>query len=1162
MPTPTNPPIEEPPPRDANLGILEHIAGWAVVLAFWGLVSIILTVGAFTDEVANFIWPGDIDRVLRLRLLIVSVKWNIRNRLRGLRNFVGQLGASTLQRVLGIIPARAWDEAGHFLGLGLPFWAFTYVRNFWIRRLQLVLVSVRWTLGCGRRWLEDLARQLGASVLQLLRGALPTPLFNVAASGLNLPFCFLVYVCNFWQTRHDQRDRSTSESNESSSSGANAVGSHAVEDRPESQHGPQDTETQPEASTEESENQSEASDDDEPMPKVSRDRSPPPPPPPGGICYSQDFGTLPIGQSRSSPSRQRTVPTARTLSPNTYPQSDSPDGIRERTSTSMRPSTPPPPPARADGPSSSRYGHVREPSEELVESERTVPDDRRASRTFTRMRSDADLAAPPAETTAMHPSEYVDSPDETTARPKPQHSSNPNEGQNHMNVDYVCWSPLCQGLPCECGNKTANTLAANSTCQTPANPPRKYSTWSPRRLGNALGCALDDLFSRLKTPPSPVFPPNRNIPVPRALASAVPPETLDNTHGSSTEVMPPPPSPSPSLSPSPSPAAQKFASMHSAKKSPPRKCPSSGEPLSNLNHINEEPESPPPISSPKKRNKKAPLPSSPRPEEPKTSFGINHQWSGSDSGMLPGLRPENVCDADANGAQAEVMDENVELHQKHRSKGKEAVRGDSITRPSDKPMFHNILSARVPDEPNPTHLFGSHMSFMSTLTLPLMPSCEHYSKPSTIYEPPPDILDSLSSTTKAEPICEPSITDHCEEAYINSFLSCDHGDGGDDADVQSAEERSRSLTTAAFRADSLRLGDLIDRLGERGRAAAAMPAEAGPSPSETTADPRLIDDEDRRDSTADKVSTPPSGEPQDRGSTNVQSDPALQDLEWTSQPRYSDADFDEPLKSPSSSQRTALKYRNDRDNASISTTSKQRARSSFRLNGNTRQWNPFQPKSTASVGISGGHGAMGKMSLREAVSPTRKGRKSVTENEVSDALQRSQRNFQLESFQGEGQVGETTSPRAVQRSPRALFGSSSETAFEANDDDGKDILPATQNRMPRAEDLDPELAALRKLANNTHNDPTLTNRLEASFHARSPPTPETGHTRRPQTTRNENVAPNIHFANPIASAPEASKAPLAQHTPHQRQWKHKRSQAVDLTESGGVRRRTNGDSSL
>ena len=1155
MPTPTNPPIERPP-RDANLGILEHIAGWAVVLAFWGLVSIILTVGAFTDEVANFIWPGDIDRVLRLQLLIVSVKWNIRNRLRGLRSFVGQLGASTQQRVLRIIPARTWNEAGHFLGLDLPFWAFIHVRNFWLRRLELVLVSVRWTLGYGRRWLEDLARQLGASVLQLLRGALPTPLFNMAAAGLNLPFSFVVYVWNFWQTRHDQRDRSASESSESSVLGSDAVGSHAVEDRTESQHGRQDTETEPNDSTEESETQSEPPDDDEPVPKVTRDRSPPPPPPPGGICYSQDFGTLPIGPSRRSPSRQHSVPAARTLSPNTYPQSDSPDGIRERTQTSMRPSTPPSPPERADGPSSSKPGFAREPSEELVESERTTPDDRRASRTFTRMRSDTDLAAPPAETTTMHPSEYVDPPDETPARPKPQHSSNPNEAQNHMNVDYVCWSPLCQGLPCECSNKTANTRAANNTCQTPANPPRKYSTWSPRRLGNALGCALDDLFSRLKTPPSPVFSPNRDIPVPRALASAVPPETLDNTHGSSTEVMPPPPSPSPS------PAAQKLASMHSAKKSPPRQCPWSGEPLSSLNHINEEPESPPPIISPKKRNKKVASPPTPRPEEPETSFGINHQWSGSESGMLPGLKPENVFDADADGAQTEATDGDVESRQKQRSKGKEAVRGDSITRPSDEPIFHNILSARIPDEPNPTHLFGRHMSFMSTLTLPLMPSCEHYSKPSTIYEPPPDILDSLSSITKTETICEPSITDHCEEAYISSFLSCDHRGGDDDSDVHSAERRIRSLTTAAFRADSSRLGNLIDRLEQRGRAAAAMPAEAGTSSSETTADPRLIDDEDRRDSAADKASTPQADEPQDRGLTNVESDPALQDLEWTSQPRYSDADFDEPLKSPSSSQRTAFKHRNDRDNASISTTSSQRARSSFRLNGSTRQWNPFQPKSTASVCISGGHGAMGKMSLREAVSPTRKGRKSVTENEVSDALQRSQRNFQLESFQGEGQVGETTSPRAVQRSPRALFGSSSETAFEANDDDGKDILPATQNRMPRAEDLDPELAALRKLANNTHDDPTLTNRLEASFHARSPPTPETGPTRRPQTTRNENVAPNIHFANPIASAPEASKAPLAQHTPSERQWKHKRSQAVDLTESGGVRRRTNGDSSL
>jgi hypothetical protein len=80
---------------------------------------------------------------------------------------------------------------------------------------------------------------------------------------------------------------------------------------------------------------------------------------------------------------------------------------------------------------------------------------------------------------------------------------------------------------------------------------------------------------------------------------------------------------------------------------------------------------------------------------------------------------------------------------------------------------------------------------------------------------------------------------------------------------------------------------LIDQFEERGRAAAAMPAEAGPSSSEAIADPQSINDEDRRDSAADKALTPSADELQDRGPVNVRDDPALQDLERTSQPPYS-----------------------------------------------------------------------------------------------------------------------------------------------------------------------------------------------------------------------------------------------------------------------------------
>jgi hypothetical protein len=231
----------------------------------------------------------------------------------------------------------------------------------------------------------------------------------------------------------------------------------------------------------------------------------------------------------------------------------------------------------------------------------------------------------------------------------------------------------------------------------------------------------------------------------------------------------------------------------------------------------------------------------------------------------------------------------------------------------------------------------------------------------------------------------------------------------------------------------------------------------------------------------------------------------------------------------------------------------------FRINGSTRQWNPFQPKSTASVGISGGHSAMGKMSLREAVSPTRKCRRSVTEQDVFDALTRSQQSIQLDGSKGKAPVSENRSPRAVQRLPRALFGSSSETAFET-DNDGEEILSPKQYRSPLDEEMDPELAALRKLVNNTRDDPSLADRFEDAFYASQSASPqmlETGQVSQ-RDIRNENTSPStgrLRFANPIASIPEASNAPLQEHNPleeHKRTWKHKRSQAVDLTKSGVV----------
>ena len=414
------------------------------------------------------------------------------------------------------------------------------------------------------------------------------------------------------------------------------------------------------------------------------------------------------------------------------------------------------------------------------------------------------------------------------------------------------------------------------------------------------------------------------------------------------------------------------------------------------------------------------------------------------------------------------------------------------------------------------------------------------------------------------------------------------------------QTKIRSLPTPQTHAEPSHSGDeylphsedMID-LAERGRATATMPTDAGSSSSEAIENLPNIDEEYRRDSAADKIqptaeepqchapgssqcestlqalegrsqslshedafgeaaSSFPANEPRSQSPENLNSDPALQDLEWTSQPPYCDADFDAALNtSPSSSQRTAIRYRNDRDDASISTASSERKRSMFKLNENARQWDPFQAKSTASIGISGGYKAMGKMSLREAVSPTRKGRRSVTEHDVSDALKRIRQNTQLDVLKGKGKA-----LFYENRSPRALFDNSSE--FDANhDDDREDILWRSRNLIPQDEDADLDPAVLPQSSPNIRHRESVANNFKDFVNSSSPPTPERDY----QDLVNENVSPlrRMSFANPVLPTKSASEA-IDSTSEHKRTSRHKRSTAVDLTRSGPVQRGT-GDTS-
>ena len=121
-------------------------------------------------------------------------------------------------------------------------------------------------------------------------------------------------------------------------------------------------------------------------------------------------------------------------------------------------------------------------------------------------------------------------------------------------------------------------------------------------------------------------------------------------------------------------------------------------------------------------------------------------------------------------------------------------------------------------------------------------------------------------------------------------------------------------------------------------------------------------------------------------------DPATdrKESKQTEQAPYDEANIND---SPTSatSEITVIRSGDDKDDASISTTSSQRAKYSFRLNnsGSSRGFTPWSAKSTASVSISDENHAKGKWSLRQAVSPTRKGRRSIAEKDLTTLLAKS-----------------------------------------------------------------------------------------------------------------------------------------------------------------------------
>jgi hypothetical protein len=520
----------------------------------------------------------------------------------------------------------------------------------------------------------------------------------------------------------------------------------------------------------------------------------------------------------------------------------------------------------------------------------------------------------------------------------------------------------------------------------------------------------------------------------------------------------------------------------------------------------------------------------------------------------------------------------------------------------DKLSQFGILMASIPDEPDPAYLFGRNLKYMSTLSLPMAANCEHRLKPSLLVEPPPDIVESLNAPEEVNSQ-EASMTERCEEAYIRSFdISCWLGDTNSAYELchevhdiyQEEQKRDPTSETHDVDTDDRNKLDSLDGKARDGKCSSSRSIDLQqgnrkrwmhliskrerteekrkqanqhidhpenavshdeaivrtnvrmpPHPSLVALSPPEDEDtaenEERRDSAAVKgsVSPLPPTEWHDQPLEGVEIDSKYQDLEWTSQSQFYDADSDT---SPTPSEITVVRCNDDRDNASISTTSSDRNRLTLRRDRNSRQWTPFQSKSTASIGISADHSAMGKLSLREAVSPTRKGRRSVAESDMSNLLARncndSERNDRSETTR----VGDSP-----ERHSQLLR----ESAIECNDFDPGS--PPYDRRRAQLRPYD-----IRKKKKKKVRD------LHTPSSTLPPPSPDP----LPDKTLQENTWPavltkrHIYFADPIASVHQhnPSQALAGEYT---RPRKHKRSSAVDLTAAhiASVREQTRGESS-
>ena len=184
--------------------------------------------------------------------------------------------------------------------------------------------------------------------------------------------------------------------------------------------------------------------------------------------------------------------------------------------------------------------------------------------------------------------------------------------------------------------------------------------------------------------------------------------------------------------------------------------------------------------------------------------------------------------------------------------------------------------------------------------------------------------------------------DHTEQRGLNE-------DEQDQLEQRALDEYERSL-------EAMVAGEEL-----RGRRKDALLPPLAPSPFEDPfSDSMAADTDERRDSTAENKSKTDGTRPR-----NIERKPPL--------PRSGDV----PNASPLSLSEAITRERDQKDNASISTTSSQRARLEYGYHKASGQWKPFQSKSTASLGFSSGQSVMGKLSSREAVSPTRKRRSSV-----------------------------------------------------------------------------------------------------------------------------------------------------------------------------------------